>query len=281
METLAYIHLALAHEAPTSTEYTGLETTWENPKLLHWLIEPHRSTSTTVGMLALTVALGVLGMARQASAVVQQGDRGQEVTAIQQRLQQLGYFKGNITGYFGSLTKGAVIQFQQAKGLTPDGVVGRTTEASLLEQPQQSPKSVSHSSKDTWKLGDRGEHISVLQESLAAAGFSSGANGIFDEPTQKAVRQFQRSKGLTVDGVVGTQTRAALPAIGGSSQTTAPAKASSRSNIQALQRRLQAQGFYRGPIDGNWGRQTQAAVEAAQRTDSVSVKDNDLKNGGY
>lgn len=279
METLAYLHLALAHEATTFTEYTGLETTWESRKLLNWLTQPHRSTSTTVGMLALTVALGVLGMARQASAVVQQGARGQEVTAIQERLQQLGYFKGNITGYFGSLTKEAVIQFQQAKGLTPDGIVGRTTEASLLEQPEQSPKPVRQSSNDTWKLGDRGEHISVLQESLAAAGFSSGANGIFDEPTQEAVRRFQRAKGLMVDGVVGPQTRAALPAISQSNQTTATAKPSSRFNIQALQRRLQAQGFYRGPIDGNWGPQTQAAVEAAQRAYSVSTKD--LKNGGY
>jgi peptidoglycan hydrolase-like protein with peptidoglycan-binding domain len=279
METLAYLHLALAHEATTFTEYTGLETTWESRKLLNWLTQPHRSTSTTVGMLALTVALGVLGMARQASAVVQQGARGQEVTAIQQRLQQLGYFKGNITGYFGSLTKEAVIQFQQAKGLTPDGIVGRTTEASLLEQPEQSPKPVRQSSNDTWKLGDRGEHISVLQESLAAAGFSSGTNGIFDEPTQEAVRRFQQAKGLTVDGVVGPQTRAALPAISQSNQSTAPAKASSRSNIQALQRRLQAQGFYSGPIDGNWGPQTQAAVEAAQRAYSVSTKD--LRNGGY
>jgi peptidoglycan hydrolase-like protein with peptidoglycan-binding domain len=279
METLAYLHLALAHEATTFTEYTGLETTWESRKLLNWLTQPHRSTSTTVGMLALTVALGVLGMARQASAVVQQGARGQEVTAIQQRLQQLGYFKGNITGYFGSLTKEAVIQFQQAKGLTPDGIVGRTTEASLLEQAEQSPKPVRQSSNDTWKLGDRGEHISVLQESLAAAGFSSGTNGIFDEPTQEAVRRFQQAKGLTVDGVVGPQTRAALPAISQSNQSTAPAKASSRSNIQALQRRLQAQGFYSGPIDGNWGPQTQAAVEAAQRAYSVSTKD--LRNGGY
>ena len=279
METLAYLHLALAHEATTFTEYTGLETTWESRKLLNWLTQPHRSTSTTLGMLALTVALGVLGMARQASAVVQQGARGQEVTAIQQRLQQLGYFKGNITGYFGSLTKEAVIQFQQAKGLTPDGIVGRTTEASLLEQPEQSPKPVRQSSNDTLKLGDRGEHISVLQESLAAAGFSSGTNGIFDEPTQEAVRRFQQAKGLTVDGVVGPQTRAALPAISQSNQSTAPAKASSRSNIQALQRRLQAQGFYSGPIDGNWGPQTQAAVEAAQRAYSVSTKD--LRNGGY
>ncbi len=279
METLAYLHLALAHEATTFTEYTGLETTWESRKLLNWLTHPHRSTSTTVGMLALTVALGVLGMARQASAVVQQGARGQEVTAIQQRLQQLGYFKGNITGYFGSLTKEAVIQFQQAKGLTPDGIVGRTTEASLLEQPEQSLKPVRQSSNDTLKLGDRGEHISVLQESLAAAGFSSGTNGIFDEPTQEAVRRFQQAKGLTVDGVVGPQTRAALPAISQSNQSTAPAKASSRSNIQALQRRLQAQGFYSGPIDGNWGPQTQAAVEAAQRAYSVSTKD--LRNGGY
>jgi peptidoglycan hydrolase-like protein with peptidoglycan-binding domain len=50
-------------------------------------------------------------------------------------------------------------------------------------------------------------------------------------------------------------------------------------DTQALQRRLQAKGFYRGAIDGLWGPQTQAAVEAAQRAYSISAAD--IENGQF
>jgi len=279
METLAYLHLALAHEAPADTDYTASISTWENPKLFARFNQQKLSTSAALPLLSLMIALGVIGMASQALALVQEGDRGAEVTSLQQRLQQLGYFKANITGFFGSVTKEAVIQFQQAKGLTPDGIVGTNTEAALGEQPKSRPQPVRDSSNGILQLGDRGSQVSVLQESLAAAGFSGGASGLFDEATQDAVRRFQQAKGLTVDGIVGSQTRAALPAIGGSNPVSATGNGTSRLNIQALQRRLQEQGFYRGLIDGIWGPQTQAAVEAAQRAYKISAAD--LKNGRF
>ena len=291
METLAYLHLALANEAPASTDDTDFEPNWQNPKLFEKLTQQKLSLSTAVHLLALTVALSVVGVARQASALVKEGDRGPEVSAIQQRLKELGFFKANVTGYFGSMTKEALIQFQQTKGLTPDGLVGTSTQASLGEQSKSRANLTRESSnpalqpiKDSsvriLKLGDRGSRVSALQESLIVAGFPSGAKGIFDEVTQDAVRQFQEAKGLTADGIVGPQTMAALPAIGGSHSTSALRKVTSRTDVQALQRRLQDQGFYHGSIDGLWGSQTQAAVEAAQRAYKVSSAEK-LENGGY
>jgi peptidoglycan hydrolase-like protein with peptidoglycan-binding domain len=231
METLAYIHLALAEETPNSNEDIALGTSSERPKLLPWLNQPHLSTKAAVPLLSLTVALGVLGMARQASAAVKQGDRGQEVSALQERLQQLGYFKGNVTGYFGSLTKQAVIQFQRAKGLTPDGVVGTTTGSYLGDQSKSSSsrssssQAVSELPKNFWKVGDQGEKVKSIQKSLAAAGFSTDTDGIFNQATADAVREFQQSKGLTVDGIVGEQTLEALPADSDSKPSAAPKKA--------------------------------------------------------
>lgn len=240
METLAYIHLALAHEAPTSTDDLTLEVTGENPQNLTWLNRSKLSIGTAVHLISLTVVLSLLGMARQAAAAVQQGDRGSEVTALQQRLKELGYFNTNITGYFGPVTERAVARFQEDKGLEADGVVGtktqaslgtQSTQASLSEEPETSSPSQSESSseppKNILQLGDRGEQVSSIQKRLSSAGFSSGDNGVFDQATQDAVRQFQHAKGLKVDGVVGQQTLAALPENDGSEPKTAPKKPTS------------------------------------------------------
>lgn len=275
METIAYLHLALAYEAPADTHYTADSFIWNQTSFTKLKL----STNAVVYLLSLSVALSLLGMANQALALVQEGDRGSEVIALQQRLQQLGYFQGNITGYFGSITKQALIQFQQAKGLTPDGIAGTNTQAYLEQQPKSSTQKVKTPAIPTLQLGDRGSQVSALQESLAALGFRGGVRGVFDVATQEAVKQFQQVKGLTVDGIVGSQTRAALPAIGGSEPLSSVGKASGQSDIKALQKRLQARGFYRASIDGVWGPKTQAAVEAAQRSYSVGTED--IANGGF
>ncbi len=54
-----------------------------------------------------------------------------ENKAIQQKLKELGYYKGSIDGVYGQGTRSAVIAFQKANGLTADGIVGPKT-ASVL-----------------------------------------------------------------------------------------------------------------------------------------------------
>lgn len=226
METLAYLHLALAYETPADKDCTAKIATPERPKLLNWLAQQKLSTSAAIQVVGLTVALGFSGMASKALALVQQGDNGQEVTALQQRLAKLGYFKGNVTGRFGSATKEAVIKFQKDKGLKADGVVGDSTEASLgeSEQPESKPESENSRSDSLVVTGARGDQVANIQKKLVAAGFAVGEKGVFDEITEDAVRQFQQAKGLKVDGIVGPQTLAALPAVSKSNSKKAPAK---------------------------------------------------------
>ena len=45
-----------------------------------------------------------------------------------------------------------------------------------------------------------------FQQQLTQAGFKPGQSGVFDAQTQQAVKQYQQSKGLQVDGLVGQQT---------------------------------------------------------------------------
>jgi len=59
--------------------------------------------------------------------VLQRGDKGECVTKLQTRLQNLGYFKGNLTSYFGNSTWEAVKQFQLNNELAPNGIVDSQT----------------------------------------------------------------------------------------------------------------------------------------------------------
>lgn len=59
------------------------------------------------------------------------GSTGPEVTALQRRLQDLGFDPNGVDGIFGPGTESAVKAFQQANGLTVDGKVGPLTRAAL------------------------------------------------------------------------------------------------------------------------------------------------------
>jgi len=59
------------------------------------------------------------------------GSTGQQVSLLQTKLKELGYFNYTVTGYYGPITKQAVIDFQKANGLDPLGVIGPGTRSAL------------------------------------------------------------------------------------------------------------------------------------------------------
>ncbi len=93
----------------------------------------------------------------------------------------------------------------------------RVTSSSPAFVPSSSaPRALSSS---TLKRGAEGESVRALQQALAREGFDPGSvDGKFGPNTERAVKAFQRANGLTVDGLVGPRTRAALD--GGSAPTT-------------------------------------------------------------
>lgn len=65
----------------------------------------------------------------------------------------------------------------------------------------------------TYNKGSSGTEVKKLQQALINAGYnvgSSGADGIYGSNTAAAVRKYQQDKGLTVDGIAGTQTLGSL-----------------------------------------------------------------------
>jgi len=76
------------------------------------------------------LAIWLLGV-QDAGAAVYWGSRGQQVTQVQRKLLQWGYYSGAVDGVFGQETYEAVVRFQKRNGLAADGVVGGDTAAAM------------------------------------------------------------------------------------------------------------------------------------------------------
>ena len=84
------------------------------------------------------------------------------------------------------------------------------------------------------KYGSRGEEVRQIQTKLKRWGYYSGnVDGIYGSQTQAAVRWFQSKNGLTVDGIAGKNTLAAM-GIFNSSNSSSSSSSSSSSNSNDL-----------------------------------------------
>jgi peptidoglycan hydrolase-like protein with peptidoglycan-binding domain len=127
---------------------------------------------------------------------------------VQSSLNRIMGLRLAVDGIMGSQTRSAVRSFQQQRGLVVDGVVGSRTEAALIAAGAGPPPvSINRNSP---------QYIRWVQSSLnQALGMSLAVDGVMGTQTRAAVRRFQQQRGLTVDGIVGIQTEAALIAVTG------------------------------------------------------------------
>lgn len=132
---------------------------------------------------------------------LRRGDRGREVEDLQTRLLALGFDLGNrgMDRVFGPLTELAVKAFQQEMGILADGVVGELTWNEIVEADYRPGGRLIYVRQPPF----RGADVTELQRMLNDLGFDPGAvNGLFDERTARATKEFQRNAGLTPDGAV-------------------------------------------------------------------------------
>ena len=149
--------------------------------------------------VSLAVALSAYSFIPPAYAaaswpIVGQGASGENVFSIQYMLQGHGYSL-TADGLYGPQTASTVASFQSAHGLSADGVVGPQTWPVLIITTSQ---------------GSSGSAVVALQRQLNAHGASLTVDGSFGPLTASAVRSFQSSHGLGVDGIAGPQTWQAL-----------------------------------------------------------------------
>lgn len=78
-----------------------------------------------------------------------------------------------------------------------------------------------HASAVAYKQGSTGQTVTQIQQKLKNLGYYSySIDGVYGSRTVTAVKKFQRAKGLTVDGICGTNTLKALGISSGASQSS-------------------------------------------------------------
>jgi peptidoglycan hydrolase-like protein with peptidoglycan-binding domain len=120
------------------------------------------------------------------------GSQGSLVKWVQEKLKQLGYYQGTVSGTFDQATALAVQQFQAAASVTGDAAstVGQHTELAL----------VAAGSKPGLHYDQRNQDVSRLNQSLHLAEGASLSGSRYTMQTAEAVAFYQQSVGLQPSG---------------------------------------------------------------------------------
>ncbi len=169
----------------------------------------------------MLVVGGVVGPKAQSVAaartwpVLRVGSSGENVVTLQYMLRFKGYTLV-ADASFGPGTETVVKQFQQSRGLVADGIVGTATWESLAHQVS---------------IGSNNIVVTAAQRQLKNKyGYAVAIDGAFGPGTEAAVKQFQASKSIMQNGIVGLDTWAALLSGGTGGDGTISANAQAQMN---------------------------------------------------
>lgn len=177
---------------------------------------------------------------------LRRGDAGPAVDDLHQRLRRTGGTPGD-DGTFDSDTEAAVRAFQAERGIRVDGICGHQTWTALVEAG--------------WRLGDRllferqpmqrGDDVAELQTRLGGLGFlEDRVDGFLGPRTRRALQDFQRNCGLTVDGICGPETIGELVRLGARTPTAVKAGVVERARLRDTPRQLAGRRIVIGDLGG-------------------------------
>lgn len=171
-----------------------------------------KASGGTAGSTATESANGT-NSANTSYKTLKKGMTSDDVKTLQKRLKELGYLSASATGYYGSQTFAAVKSFQQTNGLNADGIAGAATQTALFASGAQKAGSSSQTDTGsttkytTLKEGMKSSAVTTLQKKLKELGYlSANATGYFGSATKAAVVAFQKTNGLSADGIAGSAT---------------------------------------------------------------------------
>lgn len=167
---------------------------------------------------------------------LQLGSFGEDVRTIQRQLNRIGQNYPAVSptleldGLYDVNTELAVRNFQSIFNLDTDGIVGKGTWYRIksiynavkglaeLQSEGITAEELERIFPRVLQVGDSGIGVQSLQYYLAVVAYfndaipSTAIDGYFGEGTRSAVEAFQRSEGITADGIVGRETWNALVA---------------------------------------------------------------------
>ena len=240
---------------------------------------------------------------------MKRGNTGSAVTALQERLIELGYLKGYASGTYDADTVSAVRSFQKKNGLTSNGTADVKTQDMLYSDEAYSasatatPKVTATPTptptvavpEQSLKSGDKGDDVKTVQKRLKALGYyKSTIDGKMGRDTVAALKAFQTANGLEADGVAGKATYAILFSDQAMAKGTTPTpqptdtpapeaeataaaswptlrKNDSGNDVAQLQEALIELGYLSGKADGNYGTKTEEAVKAFQKANNLTA----------
>jgi peptidoglycan hydrolase-like protein with peptidoglycan-binding domain len=162
----------------------------------------------------------------QAYRPLKKGDSGADVKRLQERLIELGYYWGKVSGNYLDGTTAAIGNFQIDNGIERTGNADVATQQRIYSDdilvptlsPGATPAPTSTASPEPdlkypgrLSYGSKGKAVGQVQQRLKDLGFFDRkiTNGFYTH-TQAAVKKFQTYNGLVSDGAVGEATWNAL-----------------------------------------------------------------------
>ena len=156
---------------------------------------------------------------------------GDDIKYVQAALMEMNYSGLSVNGYYDSDTAYAVERFQKNHAYAQDGIVDAAMAQhiqSALEEWREKQSRIPELTEETsvdadlYPVPERklyyrsdssisGEDVKYVQAALIEMEYTGiSVTGYYDSATAAAVKRFQRNHDLTVDGIVGDQTTAAL-----------------------------------------------------------------------
>ena len=126
-----------------------------------------------------------------------------------------------------------------------------------------------------FRKGDQGPAVAEICDRLLRIGAIKKPSTVIDETVDAAIKEFQQSRGITVDGIVGPETFRRLEEARWSLSDRilryTPGHLIHGDDVATLQRKLSDFGFDAGRIDGIFGKNTENAVKELQKNTGIPV----------
>lgn len=232
-----------------------------------------KTLALSTALAGILAAAPIAAHAQLGNETLHKGMWSPDVKALQNDLHQQGYLKASATGFYGKQTTDAVKAYQKAHDLSTDGVAGPKTFAAL------NVKSLNIQEKPLlFTKGDHNRSVKQLQKQLEGLNYlNADPKGTYGSKTVDAVRSFQKSHDLKVDGMAGKHTLSALQKAVSKAKSQGwynkPVlkKGDNGAAVKKVQSKLKDLGFYGSSVDGHFGSVTEYAVKIFQKDNNINV----------